>query len=69
VFHAVSQFEEIDISKALTMPGRLAYPKVAKPSKLDEFLHRRVQLKMVEERQLAIAASVSTVWEHALIIF
>ncbi|KAF4525587.1 hypothetical protein B566_EDAN015525 [Ephemera danica] len=60
VFRPVSEFEEIDISRALTIPGRLAYPKVAKPSKLDEFLHRRVQLKMVEERQLAMAASPKT---------
>jgi nucleosome-remodeling factor subunit BPTF len=59
VFRAVSQFEEIDVSKALTMPGRIAYPKVAKLSKLDEFLHRWVKLKMLEENQLAIAASVS----------
>ncbi|XP_059483006.1 nucleosome-remodeling factor subunit NURF301 isoform X2 [Neocloeon triangulifer] len=56
VFRPVCEFDEIDISRALTMPGRLAYPKVAKPSKLDEFLHRRLQLKAVEERTLALTA-------------
>jgi hypothetical protein len=40
------------------MPGRLAYPKVAKPSKLDEFYQRRLQLKAVEERTLALTAEV-----------
>jgi nucleosome-remodeling factor subunit BPTF len=58
VFRPINEFDEIDISKALTMPGRLAYPKVAKPSKLDEFLNRRVQLKAVEERALAMNAEV-----------
>ena len=58
VFRPVCEFEEIDISKALNMPGRLAYPKVAKPSKLDEFYHRRLQLKAVEERTLALTAEV-----------
>ncbi|XP_065345796.1 nucleosome-remodeling factor subunit NURF301 isoform X2 [Cloeon dipterum] len=56
VFRPVCEFDEIDVSKALTMPGRLAYPKVAKPSKLDEFLHRRLQLQAVEERTLALRA-------------
>lgn len=58
VFRPVCEFEEIDISKALNMPGRLAYPKVAKPSKLDEFYQRRLQLKAVEERNLAVTAEV-----------
>jgi len=58
VFRPVGEFDEIDISKALTMPGRLAYPKVAKPSKLDEFLQRRLQLKAVEERSLTLNAEV-----------
>lgn len=53
VYPAISEFEEIDISKALTTPGRLNYPKVAKKSKLDEFLTRRTHLKLLEERTLS----------------
>lgn len=48
----VTEFEEIDISKALTTPGRLLYPKVAKRSRLDEFLTRRTHLKLLEERRI-----------------
>ncbi|KAL1451374.1 hypothetical protein WDU94_005758 [Cyamophila willieti] len=49
----VSAFEEIDISKALLAAGRIQYPKVARKSKLDEMLARRMHLKLVEERTLA----------------
>uniref|UniRef100_A0A8D9EGK1 Nucleosome-remodeling factor subunit NURF301 n=1 Tax=Cacopsylla melanoneura TaxID=428564 RepID=A0A8D9EGK1_9HEMI len=49
----VSAFEEIDISKALLAAGRIQYPKVARKSKLDELLARRMHLKLVEERTLA----------------
>ncbi|XP_050310711.1 nucleosome-remodeling factor subunit NURF301 isoform X3 [Anthonomus grandis grandis] len=49
----VNQFEEIDVSKALTTPGRLLYPKVAKKGSLDELLARRLQLKILEERKIA----------------
>lgn len=53
VFPPITKFEEINITKALTTPGRLHYPKVAKKSKLDEFLGRRTHLKLLEERQLS----------------
>lgn len=53
MFAPITEFEEIDISKALTTPGRLHYPKVAKKSKLDDFLARRSHLKVIEERNLA----------------
>lgn len=49
----ISKFEEINISKALVTPGRLHYPKVAKKSKLDDFLSRRIYLKTMEEKQLS----------------
>ncbi|XP_017781455.1 PREDICTED: nucleosome-remodeling factor subunit NURF301 isoform X2 [Nicrophorus vespilloides] len=50
---SVTRFEEIDVSKALTTPGRLLYPKVAKKSKLDDLLTRRSHLKTLEERKIA----------------
>jgi hypothetical protein len=53
VFPPISKFEEIDITKALTSRGRLHYPKIAKKSRLDEFLTRRTHLKILEERKLA----------------
>ena len=53
VFPPISKFEEIDITKALTSRGRLHYPKIAKKSRLDEFLARRTHLKVLEERKLA----------------
>ncbi|XP_039292245.1 nucleosome-remodeling factor subunit NURF301 isoform X2 [Nilaparvata lugens] len=57
VFAAISEFEEIDITKALLNPGRLLYPKVAKKSKLDDFLTRRMQLKALEERMLMLTGA------------
>ncbi|CAH1403971.1 unnamed protein product [Nezara viridula] len=59
VFPPITKFEEINITKALTTPGRLHYPKVAKKSKLDEFLGRRTHLKLLEERQLSQANNVN----------
>lgn len=49
----ISEFEEIDVSKALTTPGRLLYPRVAKKGVLDELLARRLQLKILEERKIS----------------
>lgn len=49
----ITEFEEVDISKALTTPGRLLYPKIAKKSTLDDLLGRRLQLKIIEERKIA----------------
>ncbi|XP_049823872.1 nucleosome-remodeling factor subunit NURF301 isoform X3 [Aethina tumida] len=46
-------FEDLDVSKALTTTNRVLYPKVAKKSKLDSLLQRRVQLKVQEERKIA----------------
>lgn len=44
-------FEQIDIQKALTSPTRLLYPKVARKSRLDGLLARRIHFKVAEERQ------------------
>ncbi|XP_039965704.1 nucleosome-remodeling factor subunit NURF301 isoform X1 [Bactrocera tryoni] len=43
----------IDVSKSLTMPGRLMYPKIARKSRLDDLLSRRMELKQAEE-ELAV---------------
>lgn len=51
---AISQpqfFEQIDIQKALTSSTRILYPKIARKSRLDDLLGRRVQLKIIEERK------------------
>jgi len=58
VFSPIIEFEEININKALTTTGRLHYPKVAKKTKIDDFLARRTHLKFLEERKLL--QSVST---------
>ncbi|KMQ97122.1 nucleosome-remodeling factor subunit nurf301 [Lasius niger] len=52
VFTPITEFEEIDITKALTTPGRLLYPKIAKKTRIDDFLARRTHLKLLEERKL-----------------
>jgi len=52
VFPSITQFEELDITKALTSPGRLYYPKIAKKTRIDDFLSRRTHLKLLEERKL-----------------
>ncbi|CAH1170436.1 unnamed protein product [Phaedon cochleariae] len=49
----MNYFEEVDVTKALLTPGRLLYPKIAKKSKLDALLSRRVQLKTIEERKIS----------------
>ncbi|XP_053954762.1 nucleosome-remodeling factor subunit NURF301 isoform X1 [Anastrepha ludens] len=43
----------IDVSKSLTMPGRLMYPKIARKSRLDNLLARRLELMQAEE-ELAV---------------
>lgn len=48
-------FDRIDVSSALTAENRLLYPKVAKPSVLDNLLRRRTQLKNEEEQRIAVA--------------
>lgn len=53
VFKPVTQFEEIDITKALTTSGRLLYPKIGKKTRIDDFLARRTHLKLLEERRLS----------------
>ncbi|XP_054008049.1 nucleosome-remodeling factor subunit NURF301 isoform X1 [Hylaeus anthracinus] len=52
VFPPITEFEEIDITKALTTNGRLHYPKIAKKTRIDDFLARRTHLKLLEERRL-----------------
>ncbi|KAH8234941.1 hypothetical protein KR032_005873 [Drosophila birchii] len=47
----------IDVSKALSAPGRIYYPKVARKCRLDDLLERRVKLAEVEEQ---IAGKVDT---------
>lgn len=46
-------FEEIDVEKALSSSTRRYYPKIARKSKLDDFLARRIYLKFMEEKKLA----------------
>ncbi|XP_063972664.1 nucleosome-remodeling factor subunit NURF301 isoform X2 [Diachasmimorpha longicaudata] len=53
VFPPIDKFEEIDVMKALTTPGRLHYPKIAKKTRIDDFLARRTHLKILEERRLS----------------
>lgn len=57
IVDSLEKFEEIDVSHALTMTGRILYPKIARKSKLDDFLARRVHLKDAEERKLSLAKS------------
>ncbi|XP_058463796.1 nucleosome-remodeling factor subunit NURF301 [Malaya genurostris] len=54
-FPVPDSFGEIDVSRALSMPGgRILYPKIARKSSfLDDLLHRRVDLKEEEERKIA----------------
>ncbi|XP_029040603.1 nucleosome-remodeling factor subunit NURF301 isoform X2 [Osmia bicornis bicornis] len=52
VFTPIKEFEEIDITKALTTSGRLHYPKIGKKTRIDDFLARRTHLKLLEERKL-----------------
>lgn len=40
----------IDVSKSLTTPGRLLYPKIARKCSIDDLLSRRIQLKEAEEQ-------------------
>lgn len=60
VFTPITGFEEIDITKALTTPGRLYYPKIAKKTRIDDFLSRRTHLKLLEERRLLQSVSART---------
>ncbi|CAB3236349.1 unnamed protein product [Arctia plantaginis] len=46
-------FDEIDVEKALSSSTRRYYPKIARKSKLDDFLARRTYLKFMEEKKLA----------------
>ncbi|KAJ0180501.1 hypothetical protein K1T71_003905 [Dendrolimus kikuchii] len=46
-------FEEIDVEKALSSSTRRYYPKIARKSKLDDFLARRTYLKFMEEKKLS----------------
>ncbi|XP_059615017.1 nucleosome-remodeling factor subunit NURF301 isoform X2 [Phlebotomus argentipes] len=48
----VDNFDNINVSQALTSYGRLLYPKVAKKSRLDDLLQRRVHLRDMEERSM-----------------
>lgn len=48
----INAFEEIDVSKALIAAGRILFPKVARKTSVDEFLARRTQLKVLEERKI-----------------
>lgn len=48
----LNKFDSIDVSRALTAPGRLLYPKIAKKSKLDDLLVRRISLRDTEELKL-----------------
>lgn len=58
VFTPITEFDEVDITKALTSPGRLLYPKIAKKTRIDDFLARRTHLKLLEERRLLQSVSI-----------
>ncbi|KAH8408542.1 hypothetical protein KR215_007131 [Drosophila sulfurigaster] len=49
----------IDVSKALTAPGRHYYPKVARKCRLDDLLERRTKLAEVEQ-QIAFKSDVES---------
>lgn len=51
----ITKVEEINVSKALIAPGRLLYPKVARKTKLDTLLARRIQLKTIEEHKISMS--------------
>lgn len=57
VYTPITEFEEIDITKALTTNGRLYYPKIGKKTRIDDFLARRTHLKILEERRLLQSVS------------
>lgn len=52
VIKETDDFEEIDVEKALSSSTRRYYPKIARKSKLDDFLARRTYLKFMEEKKL-----------------
>lgn len=52
-------FDYLDISMALSTPGRILYPKVARRSKLDELLFRRIALKDAEIKKMQPNSSVA----------
>lgn len=56
VLEIEKSFDYIDVSMALTTPGRCLYPKVAKRSTLDRLLTRRTMLKEAEEKRLMAGA-------------
>lgn len=58
VLDEAEEFEEIDIEKALCSSTRRHYPKIARKSKLDDFLARRTYLKFMEEKKIANMATV-----------
>ncbi|XP_057659195.1 nucleosome-remodeling factor subunit NURF301 isoform X2 [Diorhabda carinulata] len=62
----VSKFVEINVSKALTSPGRLLYPKIAKRTKLDNLLARRIQLKTMEEQKISLIKPEYTAKEEEI---
>lgn len=57
VFTPIVEFDELDISKALTSAARLHYPKIGKKTRIDDFLARRTHLKVLEERRLLQSVS------------
>lgn len=57
----MTEFDSIDVSRALTAPGRLLYPKIAKKSKLDDLLTRRISLRDTEELKLKESTGVETI--------
>ncbi|CAN8030157.1 unnamed protein product [Ixodes persulcatus] len=49
--------ELVDVSESLSSPVRTLYPKVARPTKIDGFLDRRMKLKELEDRLAETAAA------------
>lgn len=60
-----NEFESIDVSRALTAPGRLLYPKLGRKSKLDELLARRIHLRDMEEQKFkSISNGSATIFDE-----
>ncbi|XP_020295522.1 nucleosome-remodeling factor subunit NURF301 isoform X2 [Pseudomyrmex gracilis] len=64
VFTPIVEFDELDISKALTSAARLHYPKIGKKTRIDDFLARRTHLKVLEERRLLQSEKTKELASH-----
>ena len=66
VFKPLKEFEEIDITKALTTSGRMFYPKIARKTRIDDFLARRTHLKLLEERRMSQSEKIKDIAKRGI---